>query len=253
MWGYPARDHVYTNVIALHSSTRQWQTMSPLLQPSFYSAVVSFQQSIWIIGGQSFQSSSVAAQPLARTEIFHPSIGQIQVGPPLPQPVAMPAAASVGGRLYVAGDSVTASGIGPVFWSIGAGEKSWRSEPTPGFSFGAISSAADRRFFYIAVPKRGLVAYDARNRSWLDIADSYKPRSPQLAMHHGELWQCGGRELAVPNMTRIYHPENRQWHSGADIPSELAWGAAGDLAGSLIIAGGADGKRYSNATLRWRD
>ena len=45
----------------------------------------------------------------------------------------------------------------------------------------------------------------------------------------------GGANMA----THIYSPKSRAWKTGPDLPLPVSWGAAAEVNGRLLIAGGA--------------
>ena len=103
--------------------------------------------------------------------------------------------------------------------------------------------------FFLTIPKLGLARFDV---AWSIAGPQYQPRSPQVAAFRQAIWVMGGREAADGRATRIFDTVTREWHSGPDLPRELAWGAAGVVDGRLIVAGGADGRCYNNRTFLLR-
>jgi hypothetical protein len=256
-WGFPVRHQVFSEVFALESNRSAWRTVARLGGPRFYNGTTVLNGEVWIVAGN-YRDASGMAHFLDTVEIADPATGRVREGPRLPFAFEMPVSARLGGRIYVAGGAdpavLTATpghrfdGPGRLF-SIGAGEREWRREPDAPVSFNNIAGTSCERHLYLAVPKAGLVRFDAATAKWEVIGGPAAPRSPQMACFRDEVWLMGGRDVADGRQTLIFTPRNGAWRAGPRLPRDLSWGAGGVLNGRLMITGGAgDPGGYSNRT-----
>ncbi len=252
-WGYPAGDHVFDQIFEFDPVRSQWRIAGRLLHARFYNSIATLDDRLWIIAGN-MKDGSGKARDLATVEIFDPGTAKVSAGPELPVAMEMPAAANIGGRIYVAGAPLGATRDSPVkLYSIAAGETKWRTEPDGPAGWKALAGAALGGAFYVVVPQVGLAVFDTRPGKWKTIESPEHPRSCQVAVHRDELWIMGGRDVPAGDHTWIYTPRTGQWRRGPNLPRELAWGAAAEVQGRLLLAGGAAGRSYNNRTFLLRE
>lgn len=262
-WGFPARPHVFDTVQRLSAETLRWEAIGRLSHPRLYCGVTVVGREVWVIGGRRLDPTTGALLSLDTVEILDTRSGTLRPGPPLPVALGMPVSARLGTRgserIYVAGGDPPATakpGAPPAgsagLWSLAPGEAAWRREPDAPFPPGPFAATTDGNRLFVAVPALGLAAYDPTQRSWTILGGSRTPRSPEMACFHGEVWEMGGRDLTAPLSVSRYDARTLTWRDGPQLPHELAWGAAGTLGDSLIYAGGANGRSYTNATYRLR-
>jgi hypothetical protein len=65
------------------------------------------------------------------------------------------------------------------------------------------------------------------------------PNAPLTADRKDGIWVMGGWGTQEPRATFRYSPVNGTWMRGPDLPTPLAWAAAADVGGRLVVAGGA--------------
>ena len=66
------------------------------------------------------------------------------------------------------------------------------------------------------------------------------PSKPKIVAYDPALCRrLGGVDIAERTATHLYHPAQRTWRKGPDLPTPLAWGAAGVVADRLVVTGGA--------------
>lgn len=252
-WGYPATPHVFDDVFEFSGRTRQWRVACKLRHPRFYNGTAVLNGKVWVIGGNT-RDSAGKAHDLATVEICDPATGERHDGPELPLNLGMPLAVHIGGRVYVAGAPLGAPTESPLkLLSISATESRWRSEPDGPHGPKNLTGTVYDGKFYIAMPRKGLLVFNPSDGSWQTVESPLQPRSCQMAAHRREIWLMGGRDVPAGDRTLIYDPGTGTWRMGPDLPRELAWGAAAELEGRLIVTGGAAGRCYSNRTFILRE
>ena len=245
-WGYPARPHVFHDLLEFNARTRTWRIIAALDQPRFYNGTSCLDDKVWVIGG--FTRDAIGNPVLlSSVEIFDPATGNATPGPPLPTRMVNPVALHCSGRIYVAAFVAMDKDEHPCrLLSIGSGETSWRSEPSGPAYKTAFAGTSHAGSIYVALGSKGLGRFDTNTRSWTLIPHPDTPRSPQLATYQGEIWIMGGRDIEREQRTVIYSPLTGQWRNGPDLPRPLAWGAGTTVGGRLLVIGGAGGRGYSN-------
>ena len=244
--GWPASpwvnlDHVWS--YDLPSGT--WAVEPPMLEPGkAYSGIAALGGELWLIGGNFRDGDSTI--PTGTVEIYNPRTRRYRLGPAIDEPRGQIVALTVGERLYAIGGSTRHGALDRMI-SIAAGETGWRREPpAPGPLLQASGCVVGEKM-YIAAGSRskcpGLFVYDTRQRTWTQVKHptSAAPSAPLCAALGNEVWVMGGR--GPPNTglvaTHVYLSRTGQWKRGPDLPLQLSWGAAAEVNGRLLIAGGA--------------
>jgi hypothetical protein len=251
-WGYPAKPHVFRDLMAFDPVAQRWSIVALLDRPRFYNGTSWLDGRVWIIGGN-MRDEQYNSITLSSVEIWDPKSKTLSTGPPLPAPLDNPVAVHIDGRIYCAGFAKNEEGAGPcLLFSIGRNETSWRKEPDgPSYRL-ALAATSHQDSLYLALPEKGLGRFDTRTRTWSLIPVAHAVRSPQMATYNDQIWIMGGRDVDHQDQTIIYKPSDGSWSTGPSLPRELAWGAGTVIGGHLMIVGGAAGRAYSNRTFYLR-
>ncbi len=251
-WGYPARPHVFRELMAFDPSVQHWSTVALLDQPRFYNGTSWLDGRVWIIGGNT-RDAQYNSVTLSSVEIWNPRSKTLGAGPELPVPLDNPVALHIGGRIYCAGFRRSDLEAEPcLLFSIGKDETSWRREPDgPSYKY-ALAATAYQDSLYFAIPDKGLGCFDTKSSTWKLIPFAHPVRSPQMASYHDQIWIMGGRDIDHQDQTILYKPSDGSWSSGPSLPRELAWGAGTVVGGQLMVVGGAAGRGYNNRTFYLR-
>jgi hypothetical protein len=257
-WGYPAVPHVFNELFEFNPATHRWRTAARISPPRFYNGTSCLDGRVWVIGGY-MRDADYKAIRLDSVQIWDPATSTISNGPALPMPLDNPLALCIQGRIYIAGCELTPDTTlaGPqhpcILLSIGAGETTWRREPDgPAFLI-ALAGTAHDGDLYLSIPGKGLARFSTSDRTWQLIPLAHAARSPQMATYRNEIWIMGGRDIDRQDAVTIYRPSDRSWRSGPSLPRPLAWGAATQVGGRLMVVGGAAGRGYNNRTFLLRD
>jgi hypothetical protein len=251
-WGYPARPHVFRELMAFDPAVKRWSIVALLDQPRFYNGTSWLDGRVWIIGGNT-RDAQYNSVTLSSVEIWDPRSKTLHSGPSLPLPLDNPVALHIDDRIYCAGFTKSDKEAEPcLLFSIGKNETSWRREPDgPSYKF-ALAATAYQDSLYLAVPGKGLGCFDTKSRTWKLISFANPVRSPQMASYHDQIWIMGGRDIDHQDQTILYKPGDGSWSSGPSLPRELAWGAGTVIGGQLMVVGGAAGRGYNNRTFYLR-
>lgn len=241
-WGFPAHSRAFDELWELSPRKWTWRVAAKLGRERIYCATAAFDGKVWVIGGDVMEPDG-SRHAVRTVELYDPRTGDVIAGPEPQIAWPMPLALTGGGRLYVMGNSQGQYDQPGMMESIGAGESAWRREPDGPAGMGPLAGAALDGKLYLAVPKTGLAAFDARSRRWDAIESPSKPRSCQMAAYRGEIWMMGGRDVADGAQTIIFNPKSRTWRNGPPFPRPLSWGAAAELNGELVVTGGATERR----------
>jgi hypothetical protein len=252
-WGYPVKQHAFTQLFEFNAESRCWRTASYLGYARCYNATTHLDRKIWVIGGDIFPAGSTR-EAVRTVQICDPATGTILPGPNLPAPLPTPLAVHIDGRIYVAGAPRDKYDKPGMLLSIGRGETAWRREPDGPAGMASIVGTSLEGKFYIVIPHVGLAIYDTRARSWQTVPMKPTPRSCQIAAYKGEIWLMGGRDIPDGHQVLIFNPKDGQFRPGPSLPRALAWGGAATVGGRLTFTGGATGSaHYSNRTYILRD
>jgi N-acetylneuraminic acid mutarotase len=235
--GYPAAYTHFRELFVYDPKADAWAVAGRMEQPRCYSGTAAFDGKVWVMGG--FRGPDNRREPIADVEVFDPKTGRFSAGPKLDQPRAEPVVAVAGDRLYVIGGTDGKEELKSVV-SIGTAQSEWRRESdAPGPVRQAAGCALDGSIYVCAGPQ-GVMRFDTRANKWERIAGLEKaPRAPLMAAHRGEIWIMGGYGTDEPRAVLVYSPKDGKWRRGPDLPTPLGWGAAVEIDGRLILAGGA--------------
>ena len=245
-FGYPAAQWVNLDHVWSYDIGRgDWRIEPPMLEPGkAYSGIAALDGELWLIGGL-FRGGPKGTTATGSVEIYDPRSRRYRWGPPLDEPRGQVVALTVDDRLYAIGGASDERASSEVV-SIAAGETDWKPEPpAPGPIVQASGCVIGGKFYIAAGPASkcpGLFIYDPRQRVWDQVehpADT-PPSAPLCAALDGEVWVMGGTGAGGGRLTSyVYSPLTRRWHKGPDLPLPVSWGAAADVDGRLLIAGGA--------------
>jgi N-acetylneuraminic acid mutarotase len=215
-----------------------------MLEPGkSYSGIAALGGELWLIGGYFREGDRTKAT--STVEIFDPRSRRYRLGPPLEQPRGQVVALTVRDRLFAIGGAGDEQASNEMI-SIAAGETHWKREPpAPGPIVQASGCVVGGRIYIASGPGSkcpGLFVYDTQQRTWSQVkhpSDS-APNAPLCAAHNGQVWVMGGVGGSGGRVaTHFYSPHTRQWQKGPDLPLPVSWGAAVEVNGRLLIAGGA--------------
>ncbi len=237
--GYPPQTHVFDELFAYDPAANMWAVVSRMPLPRCYSGIAGLAGRIWIVGGAANLTApddpDGARVPLADVRIFDPESGAWHEGPPLSHRRLEPVVVETGGRIWVIGGTDGAS-LTHVE-SIGAGETNWRVEAPLPWPQNQADGCVVGGVIY-CMSRAGFLCFDPTSGEWEtglpQLAES--PQAPQMALFRDRIWVMGGSRRRDTN---VYDPTTRTWARGPDLPTDNSWGAALDLHGTLIIAGGA--------------
>lgn len=237
--GLPARTHVFDELFAYDPAADRWEVVSRMPFPRCYSGIARLEGAFWIVGGAANlaapEDPDGAREPLADVQVYDPAAGSWRAGPPLAHRRLEPIVVSAAGSIWCIGG--TGGEPLAVVESIGPGERSWRAEaPAPHPIHQADACVLDDVVYVMS--RAGFAAFDAARGSWdTDLPQlASSPQAAQVAVHGGQVWVMGGSRRRD---THVYDPRARTWRAGPDLPCDNSWGAAVDVGGTLIVAGGA--------------
>ena len=230
----------FDTLLVYDPNARSWTVAAPMSPARCYAAAAAMGGRIWVIGG-GVERNGVRV-PVDLVQCYDPIVDRWSDAPALDVPRMEAVAATVGGRLYVAGGSDDHDRTLATMISIGPGENAWRREPNLPVPMRQFAGCVLQDKLYVCVGGQGLLAYAPAERQWQQmpaIPSGQPPRAALVAANKGEVWVMGGQDVANELATWVYHPGKSQWRAGPDLPLPMSWGAAVSLGGRLVIAGGA--------------
>ncbi len=248
-YGYPPKMAALDGLWAYDHLGRRWTVLPPMSVTRGYCGIAALAGEIWVLGGYTYSADGGDRRKvLDLVEIYDPKIRRWRRGPPLDVPRAELVALTAGERLYVIGGADEKRELTSVL-SIAAGEGRWRVEPEAPRAFRQASGCTLDGRIYIGRSRSdehpqvpGLYVYDPRRRTWWTGAAPMPigpPNAPLTAAFRGEVWVMGGWGTKHGRAVYRYAPTTDTWQRGPDLPIPLGWGVAADVAGRLVIAGGA--------------
>lgn len=238
-WGLPARMHVFDELLAYDPSSDRWQVVSHMPFPRCYSGIAQIEGTVWIVGGAANLSApddpDGPREPLADVQLYDVAADTWRAGPSLSQARLESVVLVAHGRIWAIGGS-DGDGL-DIVESIGPGEAQWRREPSPPHAVNQADGCVVDGVLYV-MSKAGFLGFEPQTGEWdgdlpqLEVS----PQAAQVTAHNGEIWVMGGSRRRD---THIYDPETRRWRDGPDLPCDNSWGAAVDVSGTLLVAGGA--------------
>ncbi|MFH1568405.1 MAG: hypothetical protein ABIL09_10460 [Gemmatimonadota bacterium] len=238
-WGWPARTHVFDELLAYDPAAARWEVVSHLPFPRCYSGIAWLAGRLWIVGGAANRrdpgNPDGQREPLGDVRTYDPAAGAWSPAPSLNQPRLEPIVLTAAGRIWAIGGSC--GGPLTAVESIGLGEDRWRPEPPLPMPLSQADGCVLDGLLY-CIGRPGLLAFDPGQGRWLQDLPQLPepPQAPQVAAHRGRIWVMGGSRR---RSTHLYDPRQRTWCDGPELPTDQAWGAALELGGRLLVAGGA--------------
>lgn len=238
-YGYPPRTHVFDELFAYDPAADVWHVLAHMPFPRCYSGIAELDGKIWIVGGAANLSApddpDGAREPLADVQLFDCASGTWSQGPPLVHPRLEPVVLVAAGRIWVIGgtDGEPLTQVE----SIGAGESAWHPEPSlPWPQNQADGCVLDDTLYCMS--RSGFLCFDTTLGRWqTDLPQlETSPQAPQVAAFRRQVWVMGGSRRSD---SYIYDPWIKAWSDGPGLPTDNSWGAALDLHGTLVVAGGA--------------
>ncbi len=233
-----------------------WSAATPLSSRRQEIAGVELGGYVYAVGGLA-GASQAAAQPLASVERYDPERDQWEMVAPLPTPLHHPAAATVGGRLYVIGGFETSAftAVDSVY-AYDPTADHWESRaPLPAPRGAATAAVIDGRI-YVAGGLRDssvddFAVYDPAANQWTSL-----PPMPTARDHLGSgviggiFYAAGGRTAGdLTGVVEAYDPSTGAWRSNlAPMPEPRAAVAAAVAASRLFVFGGEGNPARSDGT-----
>jgi hypothetical protein len=187
--------------------------------------------------------------PLAKTvdhvDILDAKTGSWRQGPALPDARHHPAAASIGGAVYVTGGAKKATNWTPEreMWVLGPGSDTW--DPLPAMPEGRMGHAmlpvAGKLYVIGGRGGSSVLVYDLE-QGWSEGAPLPGPRDHLAAVEYrGKIYAMGGRDDKVQTRVDIYDIAADSWSEGPELPAPTSGMAAEVLKdGRLHVVGGED-------------
>lgn len=245
--GCPVRRDAMDVLWAYDLVENRWDELPPMSKRRGYCGIAALAGEIWVLGG--FEAGK-GDKRLAtdRVEIYDIANRAWRAGPKLDRPRAELVALTIDERLYVIGGA-DEKGTFRSTISIGPGEQTWRAEPdAPRSIRQAAGCVHDGRIYLLRGPsgedkaEPGLFVFEPKQRRWqadLPAMPEGPPNAPLVTAYRDEIWVMGGWGTKEPRAVWCYAPDKRSWRRGPDLTTPLAWGAAAEIDGRLLIAGGA--------------
>ena len=210
-----------------------------MLEPGkSYSGIAALGGEVWLLGGYFVQGNGTVGT--STVEIYNPHSREFRLGPPLDEPRGQVVALTLNDRLFAIGGGVEK------MVSISTDQTEWQIEPPPPGPVAQASGCVLDGRIYIAAGAGsecpGLFIYEPHERRWSTVShpSDSAPSAPLCAAHNGEVWVMGGVGHGGARVaTHVYSPKSRKWRQGPDLPIPVAWAAAADVNGRLLVAGGA--------------
>jgi N-acetylneuraminic acid mutarotase len=190
------------------------------------------------------------AGPLGKTvtdvDILDAGGGEWRQGPSLPEARHHPAAASIGGAVFVSGGSKKALNWAPErdVWVLRPGSDTWDPlPPMPEGRMGHAMVAVEGKLYVIGGrgPSSKVLVYDLES-GWNERAEMPGKRDHLGAVEYrGKIYAIGGRDDRIRKRVDIYDIAADTWSSGPELPAPTSGMAAELLVdGRIHVVGGED-------------
>ena len=243
-WGYPAVQHLFDELWAYDPAIDVWQVVGRMPFVRCYNGIAALAGEIWNVGGAVQERVSGPSWgprlPLADVDVYNPSTNSWRSGPPMLTPRQEPVVVTANGRIYAIGGASADEALDSVE-SIGPGDTEWRAEPPMPQPMRQFAGCALDGIVYV-VSKAAALSFNPETGDWEALPPAPQlPQASQIAAHDGEVWVLGSYNT---DKGYRYSPVDRTWRPAPDLPSPNSWGAAAELDGRLIVAGGAHWEQY---------
>ena len=243
-WGYPAEQHLFDELWVYDPDTDVWSTVGHMPFHRCYNGIAALAGEIWNVGGAIHEEDNIKARgprlPLDDVDIYTPATDTWRSGPRLLTARQEPVVVTAHERIYAIGGSDKTDALASVE-SIGADETAWRDEPPLPTPMRQYAGCVLDGVIYV-VGREGAYSFDPQTEQWSPLPPPPQyPQASQIAAHDGEVWVLGTHTTARGYR---YSPAEGKWQRAPDLPSPNSWGAAAELDGRLIVAGGAHRARF---------
>ena len=243
-WGYPAQPHLFDELWVYDPGIDVWRVVGHMPFHRCYNGIAALDGEIWNVGGAIHEEDNVGARgrrlPLHDVDIYNPSTDSWRSGPPLLVARQEPVVVTANGRTYAIGGSDDSDALDSVE-SIGPGESVWRSEPPMPQAMRQYAGCVLDGIIYVA-SQTGALSFDPQVAEWSQLPPPPQLlQASQIAAHDGQVWMLGSH---LTDRGYRYSPADRQWQHAPQLPTPNSWGAAAELGGRLVVAGGAHKARF---------
>ena len=220
------------------ASDAAWIALQSMPDPRQEVGVAELAGKIYVVGG---------LPSTTRVQEYDAAAGTWRFRAPLPAAVDHPAAASVGGRLYILGGYVAGADVATVYAYDPAADQ-WVSKAPMPTARGAPAAAVIGGKIYVvggsSATQRDLEVYDPEMNFWSRLAPMPTGRNHLAAgAIQGKLYVAGGRPGNLGAL-EIYDPATNFWTIGAPLPTPRS-GLAGAVVRDRFYTFGGEGNPAS--------
>lgn len=195
---------------------------------------------IYVAGG--FRANGTTADTV---EVYDPENDRWEFVAAMPLRLHHPAAASVGGKLYIIGGTSPA-GVSDALLEYDPETNRWaRKAPLPTPRSAAAAAVGDGKIYIVggSPAPRGsdVIVYDPETDTWTILPPMPTPRNHHAAVAIGaKVYVVGGRPPTVPGLTalEVYDPETKRWARLSPMPTPRSGIAGAVVRGCLYVLGG---------------
>ncbi|HEY7067537.1 MAG TPA: kelch repeat-containing protein [Chloroflexota bacterium] len=242
------------SVVGAHAQAGTWRVYATMSVPQQEGAADVLDGRIYSVAG--FVGQVTEASGLV--QVYDVAADRWSEGPSLPERLHHPAAAALGGKLYVVGGFYgTFAQREPAqsLWAYDPATDQWERRASLPTARGAPSAVAlDGRLYVMGgerrVPDGGpadyesvadVAAYDPATDRWEMLPPMRHPRNHLGAeVIDGRIYAVGGRDADTLLMTTLemYDPATRSWQERAPMPTGRSGHGAAAFGGRLYVFGG---------------
>ena len=239
-WGYPAIGHTFDELWVYDPETDVWSVAGHMPFHRCYNGIAALDGEVWNVGGALYEEDNVNAKgpriSLVDVDIYDPRTDSWRSGPPLTTARQEPVVLTAGNRVYAIGGEGPGKEKLSSTESVGPGEESWRSEPALPVPMRQFAGCVLDGTIYV-VGREGAYSLTPEADSWETLPKAPQlPPASQIGAHAGEVWVLGSFKTKEGYR---YSPADKTWTRAPDLPTPNSWGAAVELDGQLVVAGGA--------------
>lgn len=234
---------------AFPSDLGRWESGAPMLTVRSEVAGAVVGDRIYIVGGLTATGVTDAV------EEYDPAANRWRLRARLPQPVHHPAAAALGGKLYVIGGFVVRAFIiwiaTDAVYEFDPTTDRWRPRASLPTRRGALAAVSlDGKIYAVGgtdIQDTGAFeVYDAAADTWQRLRPMPTPRNHlAAAVVDGRIYVFGGRAGGVPanvGATEVYDPTTSTWQERAPLPTPRSGIGAAAVGGKIYVLGGELGR-----------